>query len=81
MPSFNIYKLHLVDILYCDLNVLILYLFVDITQAEFLLSGLQQLVEKQHAEHSQLQKELNIMHVQNNSKLSVFFLTIHETIP
>ena len=77
-------KLNLVYILYCNLNLLILYLFVDISQAEFLLSGLKQLVEKQNAEHSQLQKELKIMHVENNSKLSVilfFLLTIHKTIP
>ena len=59
-------------------------MFVDISQAEFLLSGLKQLVEKQNAEHSQLQKELNIMHVENNSKLSVilfFILTTHKAVP
>ena len=41
------------------------YSLVDLSQAEFLLSGLKQLFEKQNDEHSKLQNKLGIKPVEN----------------
>ena len=45
------------------------YSLVDLSQAEFLLSGLKELFEKQNDENSQLQNKLGIKPVENNGIL------------
>ena len=49
------------------------YSFVDLSQTEFLLSGLKQLIEKQNDENSQLQNNLGIRPVENNGMLLYFY--------
>ena len=45
------------------------YSLVDLSQTEFLLSGLKQLIEKQNDENSQLQNKLGINPVENYGML------------
>ena len=45
------------------------YSHVDLSQADFLLSGLKQLFEKQNDENSKLQNKLGIKSVENNGML------------
>ena len=45
------------------------YLLVDLSQADLVLSGLEEIVQKQNDEKSQLQNKLAIKPVENNGNL------------
>ena len=45
------------------------YSLVDLSQSEFLLSGLKELFKKQNEDNSQLQNKLHIKPVENNGML------------
>ena len=47
---------------------------VDLTQAEFLLSGLNDIIEKQNDEISKLRNKLDIKHVENSGMLLYCFI-------
>ena len=49
------------------------YSLVDLSQAEFLLTGLKQLFENQNEENSKLQNKLGIKPVENNGMLLYCF--------
>ena len=58
------------------------YSLVDLSQAEFLLSGLKKLFEKQNEENSKFQNKLGIKPVEYNGMISyclIFLLTNHTT--
>ena len=52
-----------------------LYSHVDLDKAEFCLSGLEELIQKQNDENSQLQNKLEIKSIENNGMV-LYCLTI-----